>query len=401
MQKLFHCDDPLVQNICNVVQFLLTNDFNSAKFSWLTSICGLSPNSSGLLNSFGTDKQLIIFHIKNIFQRNYNFTCSSENCPSQNHLVNQSGVVEDMTLHEPCSLDRDENAIAKSIKMWELGTSDAATISCKELFAFMPDHCDFICEQDKGENIIRCSGWRQPTDMSFVTPSPFLVFDISIIFRESIKTLDILPHEITVYNETYRLAGITSYIKSRRHYVGYILHNGHFLHYDGIPATNPVLVRYRGNDIEGDISLLCYFPREKNASKPESMKSNSKSPNEGSQKEKTSGQQSTLTNNSVNNTSSDSLLAKALDAIEHEEENIYARPTSKRYRRFPIKSVTYSEQNQTNKLSFNKSLQVEEPVWSEALVSSESDEENDANINMEMVAFINRKNIFYPEVDLR
>ena len=74
MEKLFCCDDPLIQNICNVVQYLLTNTFYSAKYNWLTSICGLSPDRSGLLDCFGTDKQLIMFHIKHIFQRTYNFT---------------------------------------------------------------------------------------------------------------------------------------------------------------------------------------------------------------------------------------------------------------------------------------------------------------------------------------
>ena len=89
---------------------------------------------------------------------------------------------------------------------------------------------------------------------------PFLSFDISIIFRESNKTLDILPREDNAYNETYRLGGITSYVHHRRHYVGYILHNGYFLYCDGIPSSNPVLKKYEGNGIEGNISLLCYFP---------------------------------------------------------------------------------------------------------------------------------------------
>ena len=117
--------------------------------------------------------------------------------------------------------------------MGSMGTSDAAAISCKELFLSTPKHSDFISEKDQGEDIIRCSGWRQPIDMPFIN------------------------------NESYRLAGITSYVESRRHYVGYILHNGHFLYYDGIPATNPGLGRYHGKYIEGDISLLCCFPCEK------------------------------------------------------------------------------------------------------------------------------------------
>ena len=87
--------------------------------------------------------------------------------------------------------------------------------------------------------------------LSFVTPPPFLVFDISSTFRGNIETLDLLPHEITAYNESY---------------------SGHFLYYDGIPATNPVLESYHGKDIE-DISLLCYFPCEEKDRVAESMKS--------------------------------------------------------------------------------------------------------------------------------
>ena len=82
-----------------------------------------------------------------------------------------------------------------------------------------------------------------PSNMSFVNSPPFLTFDISIIFIESIKTLDILPREINAYNETYRLGGITSYVHHRRHYVGYILHNGYFLYYDGTPSSLRIFLR--------------------------------------------------------------------------------------------------------------------------------------------------------------
>ena len=78
----------------------------------------------------------------------------------------------------------------QSQSIWEVGTSDAAAISCKELFLSTPKHSDFISEKDQGKDIIRCSGWLQPIYMSFINPPPFLVFDIP----STIKTLDILPH---------------------------------------------------------------------------------------------------------------------------------------------------------------------------------------------------------------
>ena len=228
MKTLFDSEDLLVKNICGVVQLLLTNDIYAAKFSWLTTISGLSPDNLGLLSSYGTDKQLIMYHIRNT---NYEFTCSSENCPSRkdtNDTHKSTAVVEDMTLHLPLYVDKEESVAAKSIKLWELGTSHEAAISCKKQFTSEPSHQDFISEIEYGKEIIRCSGWRIPSNVSFVNSPPFLTFDISIICRESIKTLDILPREINAYNETYRLGGITSYVNHRRHYVGYILHNGYF-----------------------------------------------------------------------------------------------------------------------------------------------------------------------------
>ena len=191
MKNLFECEGQILKRICDIVQLLLTHDFYEAKYNWLTLICGISPNTSGLLNSFGTDKQLIMYHIKTIFQRKYEYTCSSKNCPSREGDVgNQIDIVDDMTLHTPNNVCPGDNAIVKSIKLWELGTVDAAAISCKKLFDSKPDHSDFFTEEDSGKDIIRCSGWRKPKNMIFVSPPTFIIFDISITFRDIIKTLD-------------------------------------------------------------------------------------------------------------------------------------------------------------------------------------------------------------------
>ena len=99
--------------------------------------------------------------------------------------------------------------------MGKLGTSHEAAISCKKQFTSEPSRPDFISEIDNGKEIIRCSGWRIPSNMSFVNSPPFLTFDISIIFRESIKTLDILPRETNAYNETYWLDSKISISKTK------------------------------------------------------------------------------------------------------------------------------------------------------------------------------------------
>ena len=41
---------------------------------------------------------------------------------------------------------------------------------------------------------------------------------------------------------------------------GYILQEDSFLFYDGCPSINPVLVNHLTNNVDGNISLLIYFP---------------------------------------------------------------------------------------------------------------------------------------------
>ena len=183
-----------------------------------------------------------MYHIKTLYRRNYNFTFASQNCPSrEGGISNQIDIVDNMTLHSPSTIAEGQTLVAESIKMWELGTTDAVAISCNKLFLCEPGHSDFISETVKGEEVIRCSGWREPSNMSFTTSPPFLVFDISVIFRETIKTLNMVPKEICVYNERYRLGGVTSFIEGDNHDVGYILQEDCFLFYDGCPSINPVL----------------------------------------------------------------------------------------------------------------------------------------------------------------
>ena len=88
MQNLVSSVDPLFTTLCEVIQLLLTSDFYGAKYHWLTKLCDLSPTSGNkILNSFGTDKQLIMYPLRNIFCRSYQFaSCSSEYCPSDRSM---------------------------------------------------------------------------------------------------------------------------------------------------------------------------------------------------------------------------------------------------------------------------------------------------------------------------
>ena len=79
------------------------------------------------------------------------------------------------------------------------------------------------------------------------------VFDISSSYRENIKSLDLIPVEVSVYGENYRLGGVTSFVPSRSHYVGYIFLKNEFLLYDGLPLEKPVLRKYTSTGSHTDI----------------------------------------------------------------------------------------------------------------------------------------------------
>ena len=148
----------------------------------------------------------------------------------QNHHNPPSDNVTDMTLHEPTSSSNSDDFILESsIKEWVLGTSKSTLISCKERFQHQPEHTEYISEADHGQCVIRCSGWRNVTNIEFLDSPPSLLFDIASSFRENINSLDALPRQISVYGETYRLGCVTSFVSSIKHYVGYIAEKEGFL----------------------------------------------------------------------------------------------------------------------------------------------------------------------------
>ena len=204
MQRLYDSTDPLVRRISEILQLLLMNNFDVAKYNWLTKVCQLLPNSMNVLDVFGTDKNMVMEPIKEVFRRGYEFsTCSSEMCPLNTIEVKEDHVC-DMTLHSPDKIENDTQLIKSSIKEWELGSSSKAVISCKGRFDDEPDHGDFFAEDINGKSIIRCSGWRTPLNMKFDTKPPFLIFDISAVFRDDLKNLSCIPYDIFVYDDHYR-----------------------------------------------------------------------------------------------------------------------------------------------------------------------------------------------------
>ena len=51
--------------------FLLTNDFDAAKYFWYTEICGILPDDSDSLDGLGADKQVVMCHISSVYRQNY------------------------------------------------------------------------------------------------------------------------------------------------------------------------------------------------------------------------------------------------------------------------------------------------------------------------------------------
>ena len=97
MSKLFESEDHIVGKVRNIVQFLLTHDFDSAKYYWLVDICGLEPKSNPrCLSAFGTDKNMLLEPIKEMFSRKYTYFCSSNECPAKSGNCDN---FSDMTLH--------------------------------------------------------------------------------------------------------------------------------------------------------------------------------------------------------------------------------------------------------------------------------------------------------------
>ena len=59
-----------------------------------------------------------MYHISSVYRRNYDYTCSSDNCPfHMGDFQLSTDAVDDMTLHQSTTLGKNENIIEKSIKL--------------------------------------------------------------------------------------------------------------------------------------------------------------------------------------------------------------------------------------------------------------------------------------------
>ena len=81
----------------------MTEALSDARYFWLTNVCAFLPDvHRKTLDTFGIDKQVSFYFIRGLFQRRYQYLCSSPQCPSK-YVGTDSpfDINSDMTLHEP------------------------------------------------------------------------------------------------------------------------------------------------------------------------------------------------------------------------------------------------------------------------------------------------------------
>ena len=282
-------------------------------------------------------RNIALHHIRNITLHHIrNITLHHMRNITLHHMRN---IICDITLHKPN--DGIGLSVERSIKEWKLGSSAHALVCCKEKFSEEPNHLLYIDEKDRGVSIVRCSGWRNVSNISFVVNPPSLLFDIANTYRENILSLDDIPRQVYVYGETYRLGGLTSFVEIRGNYVGYIFDKDVFLFHDGLPKTKPALK----NTLCHKSMLIFHYwyvktnnngDKNTNAVMSESSAVDMQTMNQDvdvSDIKATSNDTCKIAtcSNANSSTDNDELPTRALSELEN--ENIYKKPVGRSYRK--------------------------------------------------------------------
>ena len=143
--------------------------------------------------------------------------------------------------------------ISLAIPIWSKG---GHRIACKSNFSSIPtDHNNYIVVNDRNENRIMCFG-----DKTMDIPS-ILLFNMNEDLLSEITSLGQIPKEVHIYDQCFDLAGVTSFIKNRCHYITYILFhdNGFFYLHDALKSFR----KSAANVMQGQISLPYTFTHAK------------------------------------------------------------------------------------------------------------------------------------------
>ena len=137
--------------------------------------------------------------------------------PSRQNDVNIEYTSE-ICLHIPESKVKMQGSdlISLAILIWSTG---GHAIACKSNFSSIPtDHNNYISVDDHNENKITCFGDTTIQSMEIVDKMPTLVFAMNKDLSSEISSLDRIPKEVHINDQSFDLAGLTS-----RHYIAYIL----------------------------------------------------------------------------------------------------------------------------------------------------------------------------------
>ena len=144
-----------------------------------------------------------------------------------------------------------------AILIWSTGGHG---IACKSNFSSVPtDQNDYILVNDCNENRITCFGDITIQSIEFLDKPPILVLDLNEDLSSEITSLDQIPKEVHICDQCFDLAGVTSFIKNRRHYIAYILchDNGLFYLYDALKCES--FGKSAANAMQGEMSLLVHI----------------------------------------------------------------------------------------------------------------------------------------------
>ena len=118
-----------MEGISDIVDYLVSDNYNEAKYQWLSLCNPFIKITRNQWNAEGTDKNLGTIPLKQYLKRRYTDTCTSERYPSRQNYVN-IGYTSEVCLHMPESKVKMQGSelISLVISVWSTG---GRGIACK------------------------------------------------------------------------------------------------------------------------------------------------------------------------------------------------------------------------------------------------------------------------------
>ena len=162
-----------IEAISDIVDYLISDNYNEAKYQWLSLCKPFIKITRNQWNAEGTDKNLGTIPLKQYLKRRYIYTCTSERCPSRQNDVNIEYTSKMCLLMlESIVKMQGSELISLAILIWSTGGGGHA-IACELNFSSTPtDHNNYILVNDCNENRITCFGDITIQSMEYVDKPP-------------------------------------------------------------------------------------------------------------------------------------------------------------------------------------------------------------------------------------